>query len=303
MIAKGEIHVFLRGGLGNQLFQYATGLAYSIENQSKLVIRPDLLPEVEDKMGGVSRWPNQISSFQHSGELRKYRPQPTNSTNVFGKGMQMMRMLGDFSPSITQKLGWLAGEHSNHTPLSGDGIRVVNSYSANKILAWRVRERLAAEIGRIVTPSPRFEALRSEMISQRPIVAHLRQGDYLNLKATYGELTTDYFQGAIKLLRHRQGDRPIWLFTDSSKNLPPHVIEAIRPSKVLGPKEPLTPLETLSLMSTGVSFIASNSSFSWWAAFLQTPGNMAVVPNLIHAKVNNFARGAEPDGSLEFLDV
>ena len=303
MIAKGEIHVFLRGGLGNQLFQYATGLAYSIENQSKLVIRPDLLPEVEDKISGVSRWPNQISSFEHSGELRNYRPQPTNSTNAFGKSMQMMRMLGDLSPSITEKLGWLTGENSNHKPFSSRGIRVVNSYSANKVLAWGIRERLADEIGRVVAPSPRFEALKSEMIAKRPIVAHLRQGDYLNLKGTYGELSASYFQGAVKILRGSQEDGPIWLFTDGSKGLSPHLLEALEPCRVIGPNEPLSPLETLSLMSTGGSFIASNSSFSWWAAFLQAPSNMAVVPNVIDAKVNNFTRGAEPDVSLEFLDV
>jgi hypothetical protein len=78
---------------------------------------------------------------------------------------------------------------------------------------------------------------------------------------------------------------------------------AIRPTKVIGPSETLSPLETLSLMSSGGSFIAANSSFSWWAAFLQNPGQPSIVPNITKARVNNFSRGAEPVKSLEFIDV
>lgn len=303
MIAKGEIHVFLRGGLGNQLFQYATGLAYSIENQSKLVIRPDLLPEVEDKIGGVSRWPNQISSFQHSGELRKYRPQPPNGTNAFGKSMQLMRMLGDVAPNLTQKLGWLAGENPSQLPTSSIGIRLINSYTANKALAWSIRECLSAEVGLVVNPSKRFEHLKSEMLSTKPTVVHLRQGDYLNLKGTYGELTSEYFDRAFAILRNKGQGGPVWLFTDGTRGIPSEFKMAISPAKVLDPTEPLSPLETLTLMSLGGSFIASNSSFSWWAAFLKNPKQTSIVPNLTQAKVNNFSRGAEPDKSLEFIDV
>ena len=303
MIPNGEVHVFLRGGLGNQLFQYATGLSYSTDHQRKLVIRPDLLPQSEDKIGGVSRWPNQIAAFAHSGEIRKIRHQPPNATNTFGKSMQLMRVLGDYAPNLTQKLGWLAGESSIQLPASSVGIRLINSYTSNKSLAWDIRGRLSAEIGQVINPSKRFETLMSEMRSTKPIVAHLRQGDYLNLKGTYGELDSHYFNRALEILRNRGQRGPVWLFTDGTQGLPQPLELAIRPTKVIGPSETLSPLETLSLMSSGGSFIAANSSFSWWAAFLQNPGQPSIVPNITQARVNNFSRGAEPVKSLEFIDV
>jgi hypothetical protein len=303
VIPNGEVHVFLRGGLGNQLFQYATGLSYSIAHGKQLVIRPDLLPPSQDDIEGISRWPNQISNFAHSGELRQTRLQPPYATNLFGKSMQLMRMLGDLAPHLTQKLGWLAGENSVTFPATSTGIRLINSYAMNKMMAWGLREHLVAEIRSIVNPSRRFETLKSEMLSTEPIVVHLRQGDYLNLKETYGELTSSYFSRAFEILRNVGHSRPVWLFTDGSQVLPSQLEKAINANKVIGPSELLSPLETLCLMGYGRSFIASNSSFSWWAAFLQNPGQTSIVPHISEARVHNFSRGSEPDKTLVFLDV
>ena len=75
MLAKSsEVSVFLRGGLGNQLFQYSAGLKISRMTGKKLILRTDLLPIQEDKIGGISRWPNQISEFSHLVILSSWAP-------------------------------------------------------------------------------------------------------------------------------------------------------------------------------------------------------------------------------------
>lgn len=49
--------VQLRGGLGNQLFQYAAGVSVSSRHQTDLDIDVSLLPAHTVSRGGVRRWP------------------------------------------------------------------------------------------------------------------------------------------------------------------------------------------------------------------------------------------------------
>jgi len=104
-MSRNEIRVFLRGGLGNQLFQYAMGLHFSVTQGRNLVLREDLFPDVEDEIDGVSRWPNQIRNFEHFGLYCATSHQPAFDTNLFGKFMQVQRMFGDSAPRLFRGFG------------------------------------------------------------------------------------------------------------------------------------------------------------------------------------------------------
>ncbi|MEY4560077.1 MAG: hypothetical protein RL460_54 [Actinomycetota bacterium] len=304
MTKSKELHVFLRGGLGNQLFQYSTGLALAKAQGRELVLRGDLLPEVEDSISGVSRWPNQISDFHYSGIIQTKSYQPPGRTNWVGKSMQLMRLLGDKLPSLVAKMGWLASENgSSSDAILQRPVRLINSYSSSKNLAFSNRDKLRQEIGDIRGPSKKFLQLTAEMQMSDVVAVHLRQGDYLNLSHIYGSYSLNFLKVAIEELKQIGPEPNIWLFTDTPDSTPEDVLGFLRPQKVIGPEVLTRPLENLILMSRAKALIAANSSFSWWAALLTSAGTPVIAPRILNAKVNNFSIDLEPDENWRTLDV
>ena len=304
MTSSKELHVFLRGGLGNQLFQYSTGLALSAAQDRELVLRGDLLPEVEDSIGGVSRWPNQISDFHYSGTIQTKSYQPLGRTNWLGKSMQLMRLFGDKLPSLVAKMGWLASENgSSSDPSLQRPVRLINSYSSSKNLAFSNRDKLRQEIGDIRGPSQKFLELTSEMQMSDVVAVHLRQGDYLNLSHIYGSSSLNFLKVAIEELKQIGFEPNIWLFTDTPDSTPKDVLDFLKPKKIIGPEVLPRPIENMFLLSKAKALIAANSSFSWWAALLTSAGTPVIAPRILDAKVNNFSMDLEPDENWRTLNV
>ena len=304
MKPEREIQVFLRGGLGNQLFQYSTGIALTTEHRRELVLRGDLLPKAEDSIGTVSRWPNQIIEFHHSGIIRTKSYQPVGKTNFLGKFMQSMRLAGDRFPNMVSRIGWLASENSEPTiELHDKGISIINSYAPYKDLAFRNREKLSAELNQVRSPSKEFLDLVTKIENSSAIAVHIRQGDYLKLSHIYGSYSLPFLRAALQDLRETTNLKKIWLFTDTPSAIPNDVYDFLNPDRVIGPEGLTRPLENMLLMSKAVGLIAANSSFSWWSAFLTQPGTPVVAPYIVSAAVNNFSKDSELDQNWRVLVV
>jgi len=299
-----RINVFLRGGLGNQLFQYAIGLSLSRRYERELILRTDLLPTSEDTIGGVSRWPDQISGFGHSGTIRALGNQPTGKTNAIGKFMQLLRISGDLNSGILHNMGWLSAEKTSvKRPSDLRSIKYVNSYSPFKELAAENRMQLSTEMHKIVEPTAQFLRLSTEIMEKPTTVVHIRQGDYLNFENIFGALTTDYFSKALEKVGLTSRRHRVWLFTDSPDKLQDSLLSILRPECVIGPVDLERPIENLVLMSKGTAIVAANSTFSWWACFIAEDSTVVIVPNVLMAQVNNFASGNEPLEHWQFINV
>lgn len=115
-------------------------------------------------------------------------------------------------------------------------------------------------------PHPNFDLWRSEATKSNPLVCHVRLGDYKS-EHKIGLLAPEYFEKVIKKAWEENDCSSIWLFSDEPE-------EAIKvfPANLLGhvkvvPRE-FDSVETLLLMTLGSHFVISNSTFSWWGAFL-----------------------------------
>ena len=304
MSPKKVLQVFLRGGLGNQLFQYSTGMALAEAQGRYLVLRGDLLPKTEDTIGGVSRWPNQITDFHHSGTIRTKSNQPVGKTNLVGKSMQVMRLAGDRMPELLARLGWLANENNESSiEVLTAQVSLINSYSPFKDLAFKFREKLRSEINNIHNPSNDFLNLVTEIKKSKAIAVHLRQGDYLNLGHIYGSSSLDFLKSAVQELQTTGELESVWLFTDTPSSIPNEVLDFLNPQRVIGPEMLPRPLESMLLMSKASALIAANSSFSWWSALLTSSGTPVCAPHIVSARVNNFSMDSELDRNWRTLIV
>lgn len=114
------------------------------------------------------------------------------------------------------------------------------------------------------------EALLATLAAEERITAHVRRGDYLTPQARlhHGIASAEYFSRAIALLRRLRGeDTAVRVFSDSpeiaAKELAAQSdLEFVTDTAALGS------VATIRAMSSGVGFAMSNSSFSWWAAWL-----------------------------------
>jgi hypothetical protein len=274
-----KLQVFLRGGLGNQLFQYAAGLFLAKKQDEEVIFRSDLLPKYPDSIGGVSRWPIQITHFKFEGRVSSKANQPLDSTNVFSKFMQAQRLWGDTLGSPMVRLGFLSGDRETNLDFTKlPRIRVVNSYCASSTPALELGDTLRAQLLEAKSPSKQYLDLISEFRRIAPVVVHLRLGDYRNLEHIFGRPNFDRLEQVIRRVLTSHGS-PVWLLTDSPEELDTNLLKKLKIDRVFGPQEIPSPLENLILLSAGSTLICSNSTLSWWAAFLKGPEGQVLYPS------------------------
>jgi hypothetical protein len=103
---------------------------------------------------------------------------------------------------------------------------------------------------------------------ERPIIIHIRRGDYLQYVNTIGVLTLSYYQQALELIS-QDTESKYWIFSDCLETSNDFALFANLPredTRIINPPKKSTDSESLRLMSLGRAIVISNSTFSWWAA-------------------------------------
>jgi hypothetical protein len=176
-----------------------------------------------------------------------------------------------YFPGLTQKLELIFGitRTANHFDVvlpSQEKPRLVTGFFANWQVVSGVEDVLFNEL------KQGFEHIR--MPSDVPEiyqVIHVRKGDFLGLKDSYGVLHPDYY------LANVDTKLTTFICTDDT-NLAEDIQNQVRVHKVFGPND-LSPTEALKLMANASLLIMSNSTLSWWAGFYCTKtGGKAVIP-------------------------
>jgi hypothetical protein len=285
MTANKPVVVYLRGGLGNQLFQYAAGLSLSKKVGSLLYLNTSLLPDNEESRAGVNAWPDQISSFENSADLITNKHPLLLTKHTYQRAKQLERLIGDKFPRFMLKLGTYANERNeafqifNSTTTSKD----INSYCNSITHFVDNSELIRSQVLSIRNPSDWFIKNLDGMYSQEPIAIHARLGDYENLENVFGKFDPTYFKRAIDTIRETKPSSPIWLFSDNPKLAYDRLAKDIKFDEVVTPDPNSSAIESLVLLSKADSLIASNSSFSWWAAFLNVSNGKKIFPRPLYA--------------------
>lgn len=139
--------------------------------------------------------------------------------------------------------------------------------------SWRYFERVATRLADALTGAALTDAEEKLLASFRDapaITAHVRRGDYLTPQAAahHGIATADYFVRALSLLRRLSTTTvEVRAFTDSPDIVRVEMAD-VQNLELVADSASLGTLATVRAMSEGVAFAMSNSSFSWWAAWL-----------------------------------
>jgi len=277
--------VALRGGLGNQMFQYAAGLAAARAAGVPLKLdtvylndrfpRPSFSPRtydldifyVESQMTRLSR---ASSSFPVPGFWLGLDLALVHAKNALGIGKVLKEKRGFvFDPEVTSGTKELFLWGFWQTPKYFSGI-----------------EDELREAFRFVHPLDGDAARIAEDIKNTNSVSlHVRRADYVlpKYRNTYGETNLSYYDKAVQSMAQKVADPKFYIFSDDIAWCKENIklsfpVEYIERSSE-GPKAS----HHLQLMSLCKHNIIANSTYSWWGAWLnQNPGKHVIAPAVWH---------------------
>lgn len=111
-----------------------------------------------------------------------------------------------------------------------------------------------------------------------PTVVHIRIGDYLPLRESFGILGSGYYRCAVDYLESYEIS-PIWVFSDDIEMAKKILMESgITNTIYISPPEGTPASESMMLMSKAKRIIIGNSTFSWWAAMFGSEDKKVLYP-------------------------
>lgn len=252
------IVVRLLGGLGNQMFQYAAGLSLARRLDVEFALDLRAFERYRLRDFALGRCRVRAGTARRQDLLRW----PLFAGPVVRRYSQLGRILDWYVPPL---LGfdprWL--DLQDGTLL--DGYFQMERYFES------VGDVLLGEFQPIAPLSPASRALVDEMRGTNSTAVHVRRGDYVtnpHASRVHGVCSISYYEGAVRSLRESGGDRKLFVFSDDPQWVRSSMDLGGQVSYVEGNKE--QPELDLHLMSHCRDFIISNSTFSWWAAWLGT---------------------------------
>lgn len=236
-------YVQLSGGLGNQLFEIAAGYAHCARTNKTL----KLSRTTNCKRG--TYW----DTFTH-----KCAPYISD-------------------PPVGPINRWRE-RHFHHAPIHPNATAISGYFQSSKYFAdvssqihalfeptQTIKEAVQSKYANLLTPN----------MKERVIVLHIRRGDYVALPQYHCILTPDYYRRVVAKARDRIPDSHLLVFSD---DLPWCRTLDFLTDGVTFVDEPSDFL-SLHLMSQFRYYILSNSSFSWWAAWLGESATTVWAPN------------------------
>ena len=237
--------VKLKGGLGNQLFQYAYGRRLELSGK-KVVF-------------DTSFFYGSKSSLDTSRDF-KLTNFNIKTSAVFSTKKHAAH---DFIKKILTKLRiYPNGYWQSEDYFKDIADRIRDEFTLKNPLSTE-----ASKIAEVISRSPKSVSL------------HVRRGDYItdtNTNKYHGTCDLKYYKEAIKFITSKLGnDISIFIFSDDIQWVKDNLhfeqpITFVSSTKILD-------VEELYLMSLCKHHIIANSTFSWWGAWLNPNHNKIVV--------------------------
>ena len=262
------IVVRLQGGLGNQMFQYAFGRALSMRSGMELYLDPSPLNPKKNR--GY-----QLDAFILSAKVadsRKIQYLITPHFIIRKKLWKALKIPFKYADThiLEKNFPYDKDIASRKTSAYFDGYWQTEKYfgdckdTIRQDFSFRNEEALRRHV--------QYE----EVLNSNSVSIHIRRGDYVKNPKYRKRLYVcklEYYKSAMKYLSERFENLTFYIASDDHE----WVKNNFEISKHIKLIESKNALEDLYIMSKCKHNIISNSSFSWWAAWLNSNENKRVL--------------------------
>ena len=283
--------VELMGGLGNQIFQLAFGLSrygdsefactstygqpkrniYGSIELSEFVLPSNVVIVSENE----SKLKSKLVHFVLILSIKKFKSQ---KVYLLVKQLGIFVAETIFSLQSRKVTKFVTSNNVGFGELNRKKIRsderVVGYFQSHAYLEENSLRKLR-EL-QLAQSNPVLDEFRELANIEKPVVLHVRLGDYLN-EPGIGLLPISYYRNAVDRIRRDLPNSRIWVFSndlDQAKNLLSSLtLDGFRFVEDDWRSSALT----LEIMRLGRAFILANSTFSYWAAVLNHSNSDLVI--------------------------
>jgi len=266
----------LQGGLGNQLFQYATGRALAFQKQATLLLDHSWYTQTYDD---VTPRELLLSELNTKGSLISFQPKIRRPKRI----QRIAQTFWPINPFIfVEQAPYRFDPHLNKSP----AFKQQNLYLMGYWQSYKYFESIKAILQSEISPKKaidtHYQSYLQKIQSTTSAMVHVRRGDYVNLASAakvHGFIGLDYYLEGMKLLLGKNPETHFFVFSDdidwAKENLPyperTTFVQSINSSDAV--------IQELELMTHCQNHLIANSSLSWWAAWLsKNPNGVILCP-------------------------
>lgn len=262
--------VRLKGGLGNQMFQYAAGRRLAHATGGELKLDASGYENNKTRSYGLGAF-NIIEAFASKEDMPA------------GIKFAWLPRKGPGGPLSKKTVRRVEERHFHFDPgvLSlPDGVYLDGYWQSEKYFS-DIRAVIRKEFTVKAPQAGRNREIAASIGSCVSVSVHVRRGDYISDPKTsrlHDVCGLDYYRRAIDLMAEKAGNPRFFIFSDDPEWVRKNM-NVPYPAEFVDFNGPDNACEDLRLMSQCSHNIIANSSLSWWGAWLNpNPGKIVLAP-------------------------
>lgn len=270
----------LKGGLGNQMFQYAAGKSLALRTRTSLALDLSFL---EQNKFNVTNRQFALGEFNIRAQLGGIELRNGFNFNTNKFVLKFRATFPRFFDTIVFNESRLSRRNSffdlkENTYLSG--------YWQDSFYFRAIRNELLVDF-QLKHESESFTRISAEIKNSNSIGIHIRRGDYVTLKSAsdfHGILPLEYYKNAVHKITQLVPHPNYFVFSDDAEWCEAN-LDFLPGFKMVSKDKGLSMQEELMAMSKCKHNIIANSSYSWWASWLnENPNKLVIAPQYWYTK-------------------
>ena len=262
--------VRLRGGLGNQMFQYVAGLSLAHKNNCKLMLDQTLCLTDPRRPYSLDQWG--IKAVGLNPFLIKSRLCFIEVNKFLGNLLPLSKCLG--TTYFEKGFGYDSGLYEQK------GLTFISGYWQSCRYFKNIEVHLRHSFSFSNESFTGKSTLLSALSEKNSIAVHVRRGDYVShaeANVKHGVQSLAYYRKAIAIAQAAGGNK-VFYFSDDPQWVKERLMRYCHGVVVSG-NDSMSDAQEMWLMSRANHHVIANSTFSWWAAWLgKKEGQCVVVP-------------------------
>lgn len=250
------IIVQIKGGLGNQMFQYALAKKMSLKNKTSLLM------DDYTKKAGIQR-SYDLSLFNTTG--RRILPIELNILELKNKLAKKFKNLKGIGYTIVKE----KDEYFDASIFELKNNLYLDGYWQSFKYFNDIRETIVNDFKLKSNPDKYNQEMISKIQNSNSVAIHVRRGDYVadaNTNKYHGTCSLEYYQKCIADIKSKIKDPHFFIFSDDPEWAKENIKTDAKTTVSTNPPEKGP--EDMRLLYNCKHFIIANSTFSLWGAWL-----------------------------------
>jgi hypothetical protein len=256
----------LTGGLGNQLFQYAAGKSLALHHQTDLKFDLSHFQLHNSRSFGLNQFRMQV--LEASDEERKRLIPGSDIRKITERLKQAHKRQVYREPFFHYDTNFFSAKSDVYLKGNWQSEKYFKPFQEQIRKDFTIKDELITHL----------QSFANKLRCESSVSVHIRRGDYLqpSTLAYHGVLSDTYYTKAMALFMEKNSQHKFYVFTDDVAWVKNNLVLPEHHEFVSGMVS-TSAIEDFFLMQSCRHNIIANSSFSWWAAWLNDHSDKIVI--------------------------